>query len=155
MVELVSGANGSGTIVFAGGGTLKLDGTGLYGFQVSGFGIPDMFDLAAVNFASATKQFNSATDTLTVTDGTHAVSIQLIGSYTSNSFNLTSEGGGSGTVVTDPPVGGGQSDATVPDVSPLGQYIAGDIGAGGAPGGLTVNSSTSDLGGTVAPPHHG
>jgi autotransporter passenger strand-loop-strand repeat protein len=102
-LELGSGAVVTGTIGFTSGGTLKIDGTGTYGL-VAGFAVPDTFDLAAVNFASASKQFNSATDTLTVTDGTHSVSIELIGHYSVNSFNLNPEaGGGTGTVVTDPP----------------------------------------------------
>jgi hypothetical protein len=58
-----------------------------------------------VNFALATKQFSSATDTLTVTNGTHSVSILLIGHYAAGNFNLESEGGGTDTLVVDPPVG--------------------------------------------------
>jgi len=40
-----------------------------------------------------------------VSDGTHSASILLLGNYTAASFNLGAEsGGGTGTVVTDPPV---------------------------------------------------
>jgi autotransporter passenger strand-loop-strand repeat protein len=53
-LELGSTATASGTIDFAGGGTLKLDGTGTYGFVTSGFAVPDVFDLSAVNFISGT-----------------------------------------------------------------------------------------------------
>jgi hypothetical protein len=43
--------------------------------------------------------------TLAVADGTHSVSILLLGNYTLASFNLGAQsGGGSGTVVTDPPL---------------------------------------------------
>jgi hypothetical protein len=89
------------------GGTLKLDGTGAFGFLVAGFAVPDAFDLSAINFASATKQYsgNTSSGTLTVADGTHSASILLLGNYSLASFNLGAEtGGGSGTVVTDPPL---------------------------------------------------
>jgi hypothetical protein len=56
-LDVQSGATaGSSTISFAGGGTLKLDGTGAYSFLVAGFAVPDAFDLSAINFASATNQ---------------------------------------------------------------------------------------------------
>ena len=83
-LELQSGATaGSSTITFAGGGTLRLDGTGAYGFLVAGFAVPDAFDLSAINFASATKQYsgNTSSGTLTVGDGTHSASILLLGNY--------------------------------------------------------------------------
>jgi autotransporter passenger strand-loop-strand repeat protein len=105
-LELQSGSTaGSSTIAFAGGGTLRLDATGAYGFLVAGFAVPDAFDLAAVNFASASKQYsgNTSSGTLTVTDGIHSVSLLLLGNYTAASFHLGAESGGTGTVVTDPP----------------------------------------------------
>jgi hypothetical protein len=108
---------GSSTITFAGGGTLKLDAAGAYHFLVAGFVVPDAFDLAAVNFASATKDYvgDTSSGTLTVSDGTHAVSLVLLGNYTAASFNLGHEsGGGTGTIVTDPPV---TSDAS-PTLTP-------------------------------------
>ena len=102
---LSNGAIVSGTISFSGGGTLLIEGTGSYGL-VAGFAVPDTFDLAAVNFASASASFNSATDVLTVTDGAHSVSIELIGNYAAGNFNLKPESGGTGTLVVDPPIGG-------------------------------------------------
>jgi hypothetical protein len=106
-IELLSGATGSSTITFSGGGTLRLDGTGAYGFLVAGFAVPDMVDFSAVAFASATKQYvgDTSSGTLTIGDGTHSASILLLGNYSLASFNLGPEsGGGTGTVVTDPPV---------------------------------------------------
>jgi autotransporter passenger strand-loop-strand repeat protein len=102
---LESGAKvATGGISFAGGGTLLIAGTGTYG-PVAGFAVPDMLDLAAVNFLPSTiKQFNSKTDTLTVTDGVHSVSIELLGHYTAGSFHLGAAAGG-GTLVTDPAAG--------------------------------------------------
>jgi autotransporter passenger strand-loop-strand repeat protein len=115
-LELQSGSTaGSSTITFAGGGTLKLDGTGAFGFLVAGFAVPDAFDLSAVNFASATKGYvgNTSSGTLTVSDGTHSASILLLGNYSLASFNLAPEGGGgTGTIVTDPPLTG--SSVVVP-----------------------------------------
>jgi hypothetical protein len=42
---------------------------------------------------------------LTLSDGTNSASILLLGNYAAGSFNLNPEtGGGTGTVVTDPPL---------------------------------------------------
>jgi hypothetical protein len=105
-----SGATpGSSTITFAGGGTLKLDATGAYSVLVAGFGVPDQFDFSLINFASATSGYsdNTSSDTLTLSDGTHSASILLLGNYSPGLFQLNPEiGGGTGTVVTDPPLAG-------------------------------------------------
>jgi len=74
----------------------------------AGFAKPDVFDFSAVNFisgtTSATYSGNTSSGTLTVTDGTHSVSIELIGNYMATVFNVGPEGsGGTGTLVTDPP----------------------------------------------------
>jgi hypothetical protein len=109
---------GSSTITFAGGRTLLLDATGAYGFLVAGFGVPDAFDLSAVNFASATKDYvgDTSSGTLTVSDGTNFVSLMLLGNYTAGSFHLAPEGGGgSGTIVTDLP----SANGAVLTVTPL------------------------------------
>ena len=73
---------------------------------MAGFAVPDALDFSAIDFASATKQYsgNSAGGTLTLSDGTNSASILLLGNYMPNSFNLTPETGGTGTVVTDPPL---------------------------------------------------
>jgi hypothetical protein len=79
--------------------------------------VPDRFDLSAVNFASATKGYagNSSSGTLTVDDGTHSASFVLLGNYTAASFNLGPEsGGGTGTVVTDPPLNASSQPITPP-----------------------------------------
>jgi hypothetical protein len=108
MLELQSGSSaGSSTITFAGGGTLQLDGSEAYSFLVAGFAAPDAFDLSAIKFASAMKDYvgDTSSGTLTVGDGTHSASILLLGNYTAASFSLGAEsGGGAGTVVTNPPV---------------------------------------------------
>ena len=116
-LELQSGATaGSSTITFSGGGTLRLDATGAYSFLVAGFAVPDAFDLSLINFASATSGYsgNTSSGTLTVSDGTHSASILLLGNYTAGSFQLNPEtGGGTGTVVTDPPTGLSTSASTL------------------------------------------
>jgi hypothetical protein len=40
-----------------------------------------------------------------VTDGIHSVSIELLGNYLATTFHVGPEGGGTGTLVTDPPAG--------------------------------------------------
>ncbi len=106
-LELQGGSTaGSSTIGFASSGTLKLDGTGSYAMLVAGFTVPDAIDLTAVNYASATTlsyTSNTSGGTLTVTDGTHSVSLLLLGNYSAANFSLSS--GSTGTIVSDPPTG--------------------------------------------------
>ncbi len=107
LLEVQSGATANGDFDFAGGGTLKLDATGAYGFLVAGFAAPDQIDFSDINFATANKHYSGTalSGTLTVDDGTNSASILLLGNYTAGSFNLNPEtGGGTGTVVTDPPL---------------------------------------------------
>jgi hypothetical protein len=109
-LEIDSGGSaGSSTIVFGGGGTLRLDQVLAYDFLVASFGVGDAFDFAAIPFVSGSTSTSFAGNTssgiLTVKEGTHSASIELIGNYTAATFNLGPEsGGGTGTVVTDPPV---------------------------------------------------
>jgi hypothetical protein len=107
-LELGSGASaGSSTVVFDGGGSLKLDQALAYDFLVASFTVLNALDFSAIAFASATKSYvgDTSSGTLTVSDGTHSASIELLGNYTAASFNLGPEtGGGTGTVVIDPPV---------------------------------------------------
>ena len=111
LLELQKGASaGNSTITFAGVGTLRLDGTGPYGLHVTGFAASDAFDLSAVDFATAALQYSgdASSGTLALSDGTNAVSAPMIGSYSSGSFSLGAEPGGTtGTVVTGV-AGGGQ-----------------------------------------------
>jgi hypothetical protein len=99
---------------------LKLDSAQSFHGTVSGLGTldgtevnSDQIDLANINRNSAnfSEQFNSTSDTLTVSDGTNTAVIQLTGSYSSSSFNFVDDGneiggasGTSGTIVYDPPV---------------------------------------------------
>jgi large repetitive protein len=120
-LELVSGVSSGQTVTFSTTtGMLKLDDAQSFHGTVSGLGTvdgtqanSDQIDLANINrnSASFSEQFNSVSDTLTVSDGTNTAVIQLTGSYSSSSFKFVDDGneiggvsGTSGTIVYDPPV---------------------------------------------------
>ena len=111
-LEVASGAIASPSeAAFVGGGTLLLDASASFHGLVAGFGSSDQLDLQDVAFVTATtkkgQQSNlSFTDaasnqsgTLTVTDGIHTASIQLLGQYTASEFTAASDGNG-GTLIT-------------------------------------------------------
>lgn len=111
-LEVASGATivAPSEVAFSGGGTLQLDGDTNSGWHVAGFGTSDQIDLLDIAFVSATKKKDPATelsfteganenDTLTVTDGMHTASIQLLGQYTASEFVAASDGHG-GTLIT-------------------------------------------------------
>jgi autotransporter passenger strand-loop-strand repeat protein len=107
-LEIMSGGTaGTGTIGFAGAGTLKLD-------HYTGFGTPTIsgmvdtsqkIDLADISFSTATLGYsgNALSGTLTVADGTHTATLALLGQYTAANFTLGNDGSG-GTLVSDPPL---------------------------------------------------
>jgi hypothetical protein len=120
-LELASGVSSSQTVTFSTTtGMLKLDNAQNFHGTVSGLGTldgteanSDQIDLANINrnSASFSEQFNSVSDTLTVSDGTNTAVIQLTGSYSSSNFKFVDDGneiggvsGTSGTIVYDPPV---------------------------------------------------
>jgi len=111
-LELASGASVliPSVVEFSGGGTLLLDASANFHGLVAGFGSSDQIDLRDVAFVSATKKgsttvlsltepVNTMSGTLTVTDGVHAASIQLLGQYTASEFTAASDGHG-GTLIT-------------------------------------------------------
>ncbi len=91
-------------VAFAGGGTLQLDGGTGFGWTVAGIGLGDHIDLADVAFMAPTTKKGSGNEvsfteaasnqsaTLTVTDGVHIASIQLLGQYTASEFVAASDG---------------------------------------------------------------
>jgi large repetitive protein len=120
-LELTSAMSSGQVVTFTSTtGTLKLDNAQSFHGTVTGLGTldgtqanSDQIDLANINrnSASFSEQFNSASDTLTVSDGTNTAVIQLTGNYSSGSFNFVDDGneigsvsGTSGTIVYDPPV---------------------------------------------------
>jgi hypothetical protein len=70
-----------------------------------GFGVPGDIDFVDIAFASATLAYagNSLSGVLTVSDGTRAAHLTLMGDYAVGNFQIAGDGG-SGTLVIDPPV---------------------------------------------------
>ena len=117
-LELAAGVTSTQTVVFSSTtGTLKLDQAENFSGVISGFTTTDgtlahsdQIDLADINHHSPSfsELFNSATDILTVTDGTNTAVIQFSG--TIGTLNFVDDGslvdgvsGTSGTIVYDPP----------------------------------------------------
>jgi autotransporter passenger strand-loop-strand repeat protein len=90
------------------GGTLQLDDSQHFAGVVSGFGVPGGIDLRDIAFGSGTTlgySGNTSSGALTVSDGMHSATINLLGQYAAGNFTLQSDGNG-GTLVTDPPLAG-------------------------------------------------
>jgi hypothetical protein len=115
----VSGALTANVDFLASTGMLKLGAPALFTGKISGFtgdgtlAGSDKIDLTNIdrNSAHFHATFNAATDTLTVTDGTHAAHLKFVGSYSQDSFSFASDSNG-GTIVYDPPT----SDQPKPSV---------------------------------------
>jgi hypothetical protein len=131
-LELASAVSSGQIVTFSTTtGTLKLDNAQSFHGTVSSLGTldgtqanSDQIDLANINHNSASfsEQFNSVSDTLTVSDGTNTAVIQLTGNYSNSSFHFVGDGneiggasGTSGTIVYDPPVPTPHTDPTVND----------------------------------------
>ena len=71
------------------------------GAHVSNFGTPDTLDITDLNPASAklTATQTVGLDTLSISDGTHTLSIGLTGTFTTTSFHLVADGHG-GTMLS-------------------------------------------------------
>jgi autotransporter passenger strand-loop-strand repeat protein len=106
-MEIASGGlAGSNTISYGGGAALILDAAVSFGGKIAGFALGDYLDLRDVAFSSSTTfgfSGDTASGTLTVSDGAHTANIALLGQYVAANFNLASDGHG-GTLVSDPPV---------------------------------------------------
>ena len=102
-VELTSAS--AGAVTFAGTtGTLQLDDLSGFSGTVAGLAGQDTLDLRDINFGSVqnpTYSGNSSEGTLSITDGTHAANIVLLGNYLASSFVTSSDGHG-GTNIVDP-----------------------------------------------------
>ena len=94
----------AGRVTFASTtGTLKLDNSASFAGTVAGMSGSDTLDLADINFATTrTPTFNgtSTGGVLTVTDGSHAANIALMGNYIAATFATSSDGHG-GTFIVD------------------------------------------------------
>ena len=105
-VELTSSY--SGTVMFDGAtGTLKIDNSsdfhGTIAGQLTTGNMIDFADITAGANAKMTYSGDNSPGTLTVSDGTHTASIDLLGKYVLANFAASSDGH-SGTSVVDPPV---------------------------------------------------
>ena len=102
-VVVLSGGAATGTFIFAGSGLLVLNDLNYSGLQLAGFtATTDKIDFTGISFSGSTHfTFNTTTDLLTVTDGTHTATMTIDGQHTQQSFTISSDGIG-GTIITDP-----------------------------------------------------
>jgi autotransporter passenger strand-loop-strand repeat protein len=110
-----SGTAGSSTITIS-SGTLILDDSvhfsgSIAGLLTSGVQNVDLVDISVATLQTLAYSDSGTSGTLTVTDGTHTALLHMIGTYTQASFKTTNDGGG-GTLLTDPPVSSGAGVAT-------------------------------------------
>ena len=105
---VISGTAVAGqTVAFVGAtAVLELDNLASFAAKISGMSqATQQVDLGGFTFTaseSATWAQSGTSGTLTVTDGAKVAHLTLIGTYTSNSFHLSTDGHG-GTFVDDPP----------------------------------------------------
>ncbi len=105
LLEL-GGANSSATVTFAAGSTggeLKIDASTFDG-EIVGLAATDKLDLGAIGFGPhTTGTYVSDTDddsgVLTITDGSHSISLNLVGDYSNAHFAGGTDGNG-GTLIT-------------------------------------------------------
>jgi VCBS repeat-containing protein len=111
-LELGHAISSGENVTFEGStGTLILDDASNFTGTISGFtgngtlAGSDQIELKHINFNSSSfsESFNSATQTLSVSDGTNSATLHFAGSYSSANFNFASDGS-SGTIVFDPPI---------------------------------------------------
>jgi hypothetical protein len=96
-IEPTTFTNGTGTVSFAGAGTLEL-GSSVTSFTetISGFGSGDAVDLTNLTYSSSTDNlvWTQASGTLAIYNGTVLQeTLTLAGTYAANAFALTSAGG--------------------------------------------------------------
>jgi autotransporter-associated beta strand protein/autotransporter passenger strand-loop-strand repeat protein len=102
-LDVQAGGTLSGSVTFAGSGTLEIDGTTMPSATISGFTSPEQtIDLTGLSYESGTATLTTD-NVLQVTEGNQTVSLQLdpTQDYTGHSFTLGSDGAG-GTTVVDP-----------------------------------------------------
>jgi hypothetical protein len=96
-----STAAGTGAITFAPGASaaLTIDAGVDPTNTIKGFASGDTINLTGYNAATTTTDFDSTTDVLTVTDGTHTDTLRLSGDYSGEYFHATSSS--SGVVISE------------------------------------------------------
>jgi large repetitive protein len=122
------------------------------GFTGTGAGptTSDKLDLNDINFSSPLFSKSYSNNVLTVSDGTHTATIKFAGTYTLAIFSFATDGSiQNGTLVTDPPVISGQSDAAASgtDISKTTTINDGAVLELGAPSTdkITFSDSTGTL----------
>jgi hypothetical protein len=91
-----AGTASGGTLSMGSYSELALSATAGFGDTISGFTTGNVIDLNGMSYtgtATTTYSFNSATDKLTVGNGSTNVTLQLAGSQTSSSFMLFNDNG--------------------------------------------------------------
>lgn len=109
-VEYVHSGGAAHDVTFGGpNATLALDQTAAFSGTISGWQQGDRIDLGDILFSdgSTTLAYSANAGntggTLTVSDGSHVASLELLGQYTAAAFALSSDGHG-GTLINDPGV---------------------------------------------------
>ena len=100
----------SGVTFLGSTGILTLDDPSSFSGSISGFSGngtlagSDQIDLKGINYNSSafSESYNSATETLSVSDGTNSAILHFNGTYSSANFSFVSDGS-DGTIVYDPP----------------------------------------------------
>jgi hypothetical protein len=104
----------------------------------------DALDLSDIGYQAGTGASfagNTNGGTLTVTDGSNAAHIALVGNYTTSGWTLSSDGNG-GTTLVDPPLGSSSISQTM---ALLGQQIASSWTDTGSTGGGTFGHSETSV----------
>jgi hypothetical protein len=106
-------------------GTLWLDKPSSFTGEVVSFGGQDAMDLPGIPFGAHTtlaysENSSDTGGTLSITNGTHAAKIALLGNYVTANFIAAADGHG-GTLITDPPVIeqlSGNAPSSIPNDAP-------------------------------------
>jgi hypothetical protein len=104
-LEVFGASKANVTFAPGGAGTLELDASRTFFGQIAGFGGKDHIDLADISFGAHTTIGYAANaghtgGTLTVSDGSHAATLTLLGNFMASSFAMASDGHG-GTLISD------------------------------------------------------
>jgi hypothetical protein len=114
-LEIMSTGSAEAATFAATGATLQLDHSLGYAGTVSGFITGDTIDLTDITYSTTvTDIWNSANNTLTISNGAHSTTLTFAGSYTQDSFALKQDSG-TGTEVVLTTVA---HDDTIANASP-------------------------------------
>ena len=111
-LEIGAGATDAQTVTFgAAGGKLQIDKGGSFSGGIAGLVAGDQIDLSTIGYGlgtTATYVGNATGGTLTVTDGTNSVALQLVGDYTGAHFAGSADSNGDLLITLhandDPPI---------------------------------------------------